>query len=128
MNSRCTSQQPGGAGSSEPSDGIITVIGGCSVAESMGPRDFFPLISNGSIFFSRDNFSYISKDIMEKSRKNKKVEEIKVKVPKEVGLNMVLITLQLMSLTSKCNFMTQQIASHGPYHLREKRKHDQDPK
>lgn len=68
MNSRCTSQQAGGAGSSKPSEGFIAVIGGYSVAESTGPQYFFPLISNGSFFFffflpvletRKGNFRYI---------------------------------------------------------------------
>lgn len=65
MNSRCTSQQPGGAGSSEPSEGIITVIGGYSVAEAIGPWDFFPLITNGSccffvfVFFQKQFLGYM---------------------------------------------------------------------
>lgn len=33
-----------------------------------------------------------------------------------------------MSLTSKCSFMTQWVASCGPCPLREKKKHDQNPK
>lgn len=37
MNSRCTSQQPGGAGSSKPSKSFITsIIAGYSITESVG--------------------------------------------------------------------------------------------
>ena len=80
MNSRCTSQLPGGAGSSKSPEGFITsVTVSYSVAESTQPQYFYPLISSIFFFFAdfwghflKGNFSDISKNIIEKSRKTKK--------------------------------------------------------
>lgn len=56
MNSRWTSQQPGGAGSSEPSQGFITsVTVGC--AEPMRPQYFSFGFQIGAFFFSGQSFT-----------------------------------------------------------------------
>lgn len=81
MNSRWTSQQPGGAGSSEPSEGFIpSVTVGC--AEPMEEPQYFSFwFQIGAFFFFwpefyrsflQGNFSDKSKTIMGKGRKTKK--------------------------------------------------------
>lgn len=79
MNSRCTSQQPGGAGSSKPSESFITsIIAGYSIAESVGlsilPSDFEweHVLPNFWRHFLKSSLSNSSKNRMQKSRKTRK--------------------------------------------------------